>query len=1114
MGNLLGEPFDRYVNEQIRARQRLHGASNRSTRDLQYLNSRNAWIKLASSCLLDKTRVDMLKDNPLITGEDDSTAKNNVLFNGLSNNNGSQRSGITGTNRAYGVGGTDQFGYSPMPGITDMDFKCLNRGSIKKATLNIKAHNKNQFDMIDVLYLRLGYSVMLEWGYDKYINNRGTLVQQGPTLIDEWFFTTSNKNYRDAIQKIQQKRIDTFGNYDAAFGIISNFSWTFETDGTYNIKLEIISMGDIIESLKMNLPSTILNTSGGAAGQTAIKKYAALLEAKGGESVSENEFYGTLYPGLKTALRNWWEGTQSGSYTTGLSNSQQMQLPNIDAGESFQTNWTGRDDIDIDSDPTKDDNKTYGSDWIYGYGETPQDRTRAGKRTSQGTKSSSIPKLYNTDGTVYTNSDIAQNINEGFEFNDEKLKAVWAGINTIWQAGLATSNNGNRPKEDIESPFGDDFVRNMRGPLRNLDVPDNNRRKGRPSSKFFDMYHFIPYPVKGQYNDTNLKEIKITYVDEGFVWTSDVREGWTDLFRNIKENGTNADAWKFLLNNEYKGVNFSSAIGISGLSQLYTKVYEVFKERKLADAFPLNPEEQTRLDELTARGEEGELSDAEKKEKEKTKQQLERITKDYVTKNKNRIYRLFYDLRQTWSKSKEKNIRNLFPGEVNGSTGDIGLSFLADNIVKLNIEPLDNQWFMRLGYFFKILNDQIIPKINNNGREIPMITLDTNAEDNICYVMDNTYSLDLSKILVQNQHFISGVDTSGNPVTSPIFPKLPKYVNLKRNSIGGLAWGNIMNVYFNFNRLEEIFDSTLAKDSVSLFEALKSICEDINECLGGINKLEPIIDEENVIRFIDQTNIPNLDMIALELGIEELQEKFSSASQEKEVKFEVYGLNYSKSPTESNFVRNIGLTTQISKNYATMITVGATANGSVPGTEATAFSRWNIGIRDRFKNQIVDATENNPPEAPISSSTAASIQLEYSEMIASEDDVFNRYGLSETGDDLKTLNSEFVKYNSNTAADFYKLMQAQSSFEVDEENNQPKAIESSIGFIPFNLKLEMDGLSGIKIYNRIKVTQNFLPSNYDKTLEFIVTQVNHKLNGNDWITSLETTATSKSVMSK
>ena len=1110
MGNLLGEPFDKYVNEQIRARQRLHGASNRSTRDLQYLNSRNAWVKLASGCLLDQRRVDMLKGNPLITGKDDSTAINNVLFNGLSSAifSDSVRSGVTGTNRAYGVGGTDQFGYSPMPGITDMDFKCLNRGSIKKATLNIKAHNKNQFDMIDVLYLRLGYSVMLEWGYDKYINNKGTLVQQGPTLIDEWFFTTNNKNYRDAFQKIQEKRKETFGNYDAAFGVISNFSWTFEADGTYNIKLEIISMGDIIESLKVNLPSVITDTSG-VGGQTAIKRYAALLESKGGETVSESEFYGTLYPGLKSALRNWWNGVQSGSYAieggdaTLQRNPTLMQLPDIDAGESFLNNWTGRDDIDIESDPTYDENKTYGSSWKY----------------ANSFLVNQIPKLYNSDGTTYTNSDIA-NIDSSFRFGDEQLKAVWAGINTIWKAGTITSDNDSRPIENIESPFGDDFVRNMRGPLRNLDVPDNNRKKTTPNSRFFTMYHFIPYPVNGQYNDTNLREVEITYVRKGFVHKSDVREEWTDLFKDIKRNGTNADAWKFLLNNEYKGVNFSSAIGISGLTQLYTKVYEEFKKRNLADAVPPNPELESQLEEFDKREEEGELSDAEKREKELTQQKLDRVVKDYVTKNKNRIYRIFYNLRKTWGETEPPGLLkqgepiNLFPGEVQSSKGDIGLAFAGGKYLKLNIEPLDNQWFIRLGTFFTILNNQIIPKIDNNGRKIPMITLDTSTKDNICYVMDNTYSLDLSKILVQNQHFISGVDTSGNPVTSPIFPKLPRYVNLKRNSIGGLAWGNIMNIYFNFNRLEEIFDSTQAKDTVSLYDALKTICEDINECLGGINKLEPVIDEENVVRFIDQTNIPNLDMIALELGIEDLQEKFSSAAQEREVKFEVYGLNYSKAPTESNFVRSIGLTTQISKNYATMITVGATANGSIPGTEATAFSRWNTGIKDRFKNQVVDATEKNPPVAPISSSAAASIQQEYSEMIASEDDVFNRYGLSETSDDLKTLNSDFIKYNSNIAADFYKLMQAQSSFEVDEENNQPKAIESSVGFIPFNLQLEMDGLSGIKIYNRIKVAQNFLPSNYEDTLEFIITQVNHKLSGNDWVTSLETTATSKSVMSK
>ena len=46
-----------------------------------------------------------------------------------------------------------------------------------------------------------------------------------------------------------------------------------------------------------------------------------------------------------------------------------------------------------------------------------------------------------------------------------------------------------------------------------------------------------------------------------------------------------------------------------------------------------------------------------------------------------------------------------------------------------------------------------------------------------------------------------------------------------------------------------------------------------------------------------------------------------------------------------------------------MITIGATSNGSIPGTEATAFSRWNFGIEDRFKNNIFDAKGKNDSDA-------------------------------------------------------------------------------------------------------------------------------------------------------
>ena len=59
-GNLIGEPFRSYVNEQIKARQEIHGKTNRTTKEIQYLNSRNAWIKLASAVFVEQKRLDYL----------------------------------------------------------------------------------------------------------------------------------------------------------------------------------------------------------------------------------------------------------------------------------------------------------------------------------------------------------------------------------------------------------------------------------------------------------------------------------------------------------------------------------------------------------------------------------------------------------------------------------------------------------------------------------------------------------------------------------------------------------------------------------------------------------------------------------------------------------------------------------------------------------------------------------------------------------------------------------------------------------------------------------------------------------------------------------------------
>ena len=116
-----------------------------------------------------------LAQNAILFGGLGSLDKNSNTFSGTSI---TQRTGISTSsnlwnfNEAYGLGGP-QFGKQPMPGITSAKVDCINRGSIRTATIQIKAYNTFQFQLIELLYLRLGFTVMLEWGHGKFLSDFG-----------------------------------------------------------------------------------------------------------------------------------------------------------------------------------------------------------------------------------------------------------------------------------------------------------------------------------------------------------------------------------------------------------------------------------------------------------------------------------------------------------------------------------------------------------------------------------------------------------------------------------------------------------------------------------------------------------------------------------------------------------------------------------------------------------------------------------------------------------------------------------------------------------------------------------------------------------------------------
>ena len=262
--NLIGESFDDFVGTQVDLRQKFYGSSTTVLEGReQYLYNKQPFIKLVSSVNIEAAKLKDLGLSESLAGS--NLAKAFVLFagtsefKGLNNDNQDQFSFKAGLNNnqsilggsAYGLGGLE-FGQVPMPGITSATVSYKNRGSLKTATINVKAYNTTQLNIIDALYLRLGYTVLLEWGWGaNFLLNNGEVIPQIKRTLANGFLD-GTLDSGNILPTITNSRKNLSGNYDALYGTITNFNWSFNPDGTYDITISLVSVGNIIESLTIN----------------------------------------------------------------------------------------------------------------------------------------------------------------------------------------------------------------------------------------------------------------------------------------------------------------------------------------------------------------------------------------------------------------------------------------------------------------------------------------------------------------------------------------------------------------------------------------------------------------------------------------------------------------------------------------------------------------------------------------------------------------------------------------------------------------------------------------------------------------------------------------------
>ena len=248
--SIIGGPINSGSLDQLKAREELYRSKgNRSTQQLLYLNSKTGWVKLSSS--VNVLNPDKADDE---TGTSTS-AKNNVLFGGTFKDGSSDpKSGLNlrgvSSNTAYNK--YESTGFRPMAGINTFKIDSKNRfGTLREAVVDFQVWSVEQLSEFESLYLRPGFTVLLEWGHSIYLKNNGTVQSTTPLTIPDYF--TGSQTKEKIYEKIESLKASSNNNYDAVFGYIKNFVWSYRGDGGYDCKLTIISAGELIESVKVHL---------------------------------------------------------------------------------------------------------------------------------------------------------------------------------------------------------------------------------------------------------------------------------------------------------------------------------------------------------------------------------------------------------------------------------------------------------------------------------------------------------------------------------------------------------------------------------------------------------------------------------------------------------------------------------------------------------------------------------------------------------------------------------------------------------------------------------------------------------------------------------------------
>lgn len=279
--------------------------------------------------------------------------------------------------------------------------------------------------------------------------------------------------------------------------------------------------------------------------------------------------------------------------------------------------------------------------------------------------------------------------------------------------------------------------------------------------------------------------------------------------------------------------------------------------------------------------------------------------------------------------------------------------------------------------------------------------------------------------------------------------------------------GNINYIYVNAGFIAKTLTegANNPENQVSVRKLLQDICDGVGKALGGINDFQVIIDDDTQMMTIVDFNQKRIQGLA-------------DITKAKITTIKAQGLG--------SFVTDISAQSNITPELATIIAIGAQANGNQLAAEAVSFSRLSAGIQDRIYNERITPGASNVNAVTEEGNTQfENTKKAYLTVIANQLPKDNELDITFKSDDKLNL--------ENICTELYKALLGKFT-----ETKQAAAT-----FIPIKLDLTLMGISGIKIFQRFTISGDVLPYIYNDNYDFVITGVSHEISTNNkWSTKI------------